>query len=43
MGSDFGIAEDLSDNLPDSWRPFNKQLIPKFLEAHHGKSKVAAG
>ena len=43
IGSDFGIEEDLSNNLPDSWRPFNKQFIPKFLEAHPGKSKVAAG
>ena len=43
IGTDFGINEDLSHNLPEDWKPFNQQFIPKFLAAHPGKSKVAAG
>ena len=29
IGTDFGISEDLSANLPDSWREFNKKYIIK--------------
>jgi len=43
IGADFGIAEDLTHNLPDEWRAFNKQYIPLWLAAHPGKSKIAAG
>ena len=34
---------DLTKELPDNWRDFNKKFIPKYLEIHPDKSKVAAG
>jgi restriction system protein len=43
IGVDFGINEDLTDQLPDDWRTFNKEFIPKFIDIHPEKSKVAAG
>lgn len=43
IGTDFGIAEDLSQKLPDEWRAFNKQFIPVFLAGHPDKTKIGAG
>ncbi len=43
IGADFGIKEDLTANLPDNWRDFNKKFIPVFLNNLPGKSKVTAG
>lgn len=43
IGADFDINQDLSTNLPDNWRDFNKKFIPIWLENHPNKSKVAAG
>lgn len=43
IGADFGIAEDLSDKLPDEWRAFNKQFILVFLAARPEKTKIGAG
>lgn len=43
IGADFGIHQDLSKELPDDWRPFNKKFIPVFLGNNPDKSKVAAG
>jgi restriction system protein len=43
IGTDFGIAEDLSQKLPDEWRAFNKQFIPVFLAGHPDKTKISAG
>jgi restriction system protein len=43
IGADFGIAQDLSKQLPEEWRAFNKKFIPVFLADHPGKSKVTAG
>ncbi len=43
IGADFGIAEDLSNKLPDEWRAFNNQFIPVWLAAHPGKTKISAG
>jgi restriction system protein len=43
IGADFGIDFDLSKDLPDNWREFNKKFIPIWLDCHEGKSKVAAG
>jgi len=43
IGSDFGVDIDLTNKLPDNWRKFNKEFIPKYLEKHPEKSKVAAG
>lgn len=43
IGADYGIEKDLSGDLPDDWRDFNKKFIPIFLEIHPEKSRVAAG
>ena len=43
IGTDFGIKQDLSKKLPDSWREFNKEFIPIFLAAHPEKTKIGAG
>lgn len=43
IGADFTIKEDLSKNLPDNWRDFNKHFIPVFLHNLPQKSKVSAG
>lgn len=43
IGADFPIHEDLSHHLPEEWRTFNKQFIPKFLERNPGKTKIGAG
>ncbi len=43
IGADFGIREDLNNRLPNEWRVFNKAFIPIWMEAHPGKSKIAAG
>ena len=31
IGVNFGIKEDLTNNLPDNWKEFNKNYIPKYL------------
>jgi restriction system protein len=43
IGAGFGIQEDLADHLPDSWREFNKEYVPKWMALHPGKSKISAG
>ncbi len=43
VGVDFGIDKDLTNDLPDNWREFNKKNIPIFLEKNPNKSKVTAG
>jgi restriction system protein len=43
IGVDFGIAQDLTQKLPDEWRAFNKTFIPIFLAARPVKTKIAAG
>ena len=43
IGVNFDINEDLTDQLPDDWRTFNIEFIPKFIDIHPEKSKVAAG
>lgn len=43
IGTDFGIQQDLSTQLPEDWRVFNHAFIPRWLEQNPGKSKVAAG
>jgi restriction system protein len=42
-GTHFDIHEDLSDKLPETWRPFNAAYVPVYLKIHPDKSKVAAG
>jgi restriction system protein len=43
IGVNFEINQDLTHQLPDEWREFNKKFIPIYLENHPNKSKVAAG
>lgn len=43
IGADFDIRQDLTKELPENWRDFNKQFIPIWLEIHPDKSKVSAG
>jgi restriction system protein len=43
IGADFGIHQDLSQQLPEEWRVFNKAFIPVYLGLHPEKSKIGAG
>ena len=43
IGTDFGNRQDLTDDLPDSWRAFNEKFIPIFLAGRPEKSRIAAG
>lgn len=43
IGVDFGLAEDLTNRLPEEWRAFNKEFIPVFLKDHPDKTRIAAG
>lgn len=43
IGADFGVREDLTNNLPDTFKMFNAQYIPVFLAEHPDKTKVGAG
>ena len=43
IGTDFGIQQDLTQELPENWREFNKKFIPIWQIANPGKSKVSAG
>lgn len=43
IGADFEIQQDLTHELPDEWRQFNRKFIPIFLENHPNKSRIAAG
>jgi len=43
IGADYGIKDDLSKQLPDNWREFNKKFIPIYLKDRPEKSKIAAG
>ena len=43
IGTDFDIAEDLTSQLPESWREFNKKYIPIFLKNRPDKTKIGAG
>lgn len=43
IGADFGINEDLSDNLADTSKQFNTKYIPVYLSNHPEKSKIGAG
>ena len=43
VGADFGIDQDLSNELPEQWRDFNKKFRPIWMEKHPGKSKISAG
>lgn len=43
IGVDFGIRQDLSTHLTESWRQFNQEFIPVFLQNQPDKTRVAAG
>lgn len=43
IGVDFEIPQDLTPDLPDDWRVFNKKFIPIFMASHPGKTKIGAG
>lgn len=43
IGADYGISDDLTSQLPDDWKQFNKNMIPIYLNERPEKSKVAAG
>jgi restriction system protein len=43
IGTDFGIAQDLTRDLPDDWRAFNRKFIPQYMASHPGKTKIGAG
>ena len=43
IGGDWGIAQDLTHDLPEKWQEFNKKFNPIFLSLHPDKTKVAAG
>lgn len=43
VGADFGIDQDLANDLPEGWRAFNAAFIPVYRAARPDKSKIAAG
>ena len=43
IGVDYGMNINLKNHLPENWREFNKEFIPRFMEIKPDKSKVAAG
>lgn len=43
VGVDFELNVDLSGQLTDSWKEFNKKFIPVYLGGHPEKTKIAAG
>jgi restriction system protein len=43
IGTDFGIDQDLTNDLPEEWRAFNKKFIPIYLAKHPDKTKIGAG
>jgi restriction system protein len=43
FGGGWDINQDLTNELGDNWRDFNKRFIPVYLEANPSKSRVAAG
>ncbi len=43
VGVDFAVQQDLTGDLPDEWRLFNKKFIPLYTERDNNKSKIGAG
>jgi restriction system protein len=43
VGADFDIHENLTGQLPDSWREFNRVYVPKMVAADPTRSKIGAG
>ena len=40
---DVEIPQDLSPDLGDVWRAFNKKFVPIFMASHSDKTKIGAG
>ena len=43
IGADYGIDEDLSNDLTDDYPEFNRKFIPLYIEKRLGKTNIAAG
>ena len=43
IGANYGITQDLSEELPENWRDFNAKFREIWLKSHSEKSKIAAG
>ena len=43
VGTDFDITQDLTSQLPEEWRVFNKEFIPVYMATHPHKTKIGAG
>lgn len=43
IGTDSEIRQNLTGDLHDDWRAFNKKFIPIFLSNHPNKTKIGAG
>jgi len=43
IGVNYEIDQDLTHELSDDWRAFNRKFIPIYLANHPDKTKVAAG
>lgn len=43
IGANYGIVQDLTNELPENWKDFNAKFREIWLKNHPGKSKVAAG
>ncbi len=43
IGADLGIDQNLTTELTENWRDFNKKFIPVWLKDRPDKSKIAAG
>lgn len=43
VGTDFGIDQDLTRKLPDTWQAFNEVFRPVYLAKNPDKTKVSAG
>jgi restriction system protein len=43
IGVDFDMDIDLTNQLPDNWREFNKKFIPVWMSKFPEKNKISAG
>lgn len=43
VGADFDVHQDLTGNLPENWREFNKKYVPIVMAEAPDKSKSSAG
>lgn len=41
--TDFEIRQDLTPDLGDDWRAFNKKFVPIYMAGNPGKTKIGAG